>query len=126
MGIFPYMVPCSLLVALRRMFPQNPALRALVSNCAWADRNSSTPRSCGVREKTLGGVDKLDFCMSAHSEVVRQIPGASVPGITAECYRRVSIHKHLTLQVWKDLKEVGWTKGLRTAKVARAEGQHFD
>jgi hypothetical protein len=38
----------------------------------------------------------------------------------------MSIHEHLPVQVRKHLNEVGWTKGLRTAKVARAEGQHFD
>ena len=121
------MVPCSLPATSRRTFPpEPPAPPALVPTGAWADRNSSTSRSCGVREKTLGGVDELDFYMSAHSEVVRRIPGASVPGITAECYHRMSIHNHLPLQVRKDLQEVGWTKGLRTAKVARSEGQHFD
>jgi len=28
--------------------------------------------------------------------------------------------------VRKDLKEIGWTKGRELAKLARAEGQHFD
>ncbi|HEX4920130.1 MAG TPA: hypothetical protein VFV92_05260, partial [Candidatus Bathyarchaeia archaeon] len=35
-------------------------------------------------------------------------------------------HEHLPPQARRDLKEVGWTKGLELAKVARAEGQHFD
>ena len=34
----------------------------------------------------------------------------------------MSIHEHLPPQARKDLKEVGWTKGLELAKVARAEG----
>src|SRR5215469_12923053 len=38
----------------------------------------------------------------------------------------MSIHEHLPPQARRDLKEVGWTKGLELAKVARAEGQHFD
>jgi len=38
----------------------------------------------------------------------------------------MSIHEHLPPQARKDLKQVGWTKGLELAKVARAEGQHFD
>jgi hypothetical protein len=38
----------------------------------------------------------------------------------------MSIHEHLPPQARKDLKEVGWTKGLELAKVARAEGQEFD
>jgi hypothetical protein len=40
--------------------------------------------------------------------------------------RAGSIHERLPPQARKDLKEVGWTKGLELAKVARAEGQHFD
>jgi hypothetical protein len=38
----------------------------------------------------------------------------------------MSIHEHLPLQARKDLKEVGWTKRLELAKVARVEGQEFD
>jgi len=38
----------------------------------------------------------------------------------------MSTHEHLPQQERRDLKEVGWTKGLELAKVARAEGQHFD
>lgn len=38
----------------------------------------------------------------------------------------MSIHEHLPPQAWKDLKEVGWTKGLELAKVARRDGQRFD
>ena len=38
----------------------------------------------------------------------------------------MSIHEHLPAQARRDLKEVGWTKGLELAKVARRGGQHFD
>ncbi len=38
----------------------------------------------------------------------------------------MSIHEHLPPEARKGLKEVGWTKGLELAKVARAEGQEFD
>jgi len=38
----------------------------------------------------------------------------------------MSIHEHLPPQARKELKEVGWTKGLELAKVARRDGQHFD
>src|SRR6202011_6279429 len=41
------------------------------------------------------------------------------------CYP-MSIHEHLPPQARKDLKEVGWTKGLELAKVARRDGQEFD
>src|SRR5438270_9323180 len=43
-----------------------------------------------------------------------------------DAYYLMSIHEHLPPQARKDLKEVGWTKGLELAKVARAEGQEFD
>jgi hypothetical protein len=38
----------------------------------------------------------------------------------------MSIHEHLSPQARKELKEVGWTKGLELAKVARRDGQEFD
>jgi hypothetical protein len=38
----------------------------------------------------------------------------------------MSIHEHLPPQVRKELKEVGWRKGLELAKVARRDGQKFD
>jgi hypothetical protein len=38
----------------------------------------------------------------------------------------MSIHEHLPPRARKELKEVGWTKGLELAKVARRDGQEFD
>ena len=38
----------------------------------------------------------------------------------------MSIHEHLPPQARRELKEVGWTKGLELAKVARRDGQGFD
>ena len=38
----------------------------------------------------------------------------------------MSIHEHLPPQARKELKEVGWTKGLELAKMARRDGQEFD
>ena len=37
-----------------------------------------------------------------------------------------SIHEHLPPQARRELKSVGWTKGLELAKVARRDGQEFD
>src|SRR6266571_5792381 len=48
------------------------------------------------------------------------------PESRRKAYYLMSIHEHLPPQARKDLKEVGWTKGLELAKLARAEGQHFD
>src|SRR6059036_476462 len=38
----------------------------------------------------------------------------------------MSIHEHLPPQVRRELKEVGWTKGVELAKLARRDGQGFD
>jgi hypothetical protein len=48
------------------------------------------------------------------------------PESRRKAYYLMSIHEHLPPQARKDLKEVGWTKGLELAKVARAWGQQFD
>src|ERR1019366_7877257 len=48
------------------------------------------------------------------------------PESRRKAYYLMSIHEHLPRQARKDLKEVGWTKGLELAKVARRDGQHFD
>jgi len=48
------------------------------------------------------------------------------PESRRKAYYLMSIHEHLPPQARKDLKEVGWTKGLELAKVARAAGQQFD
>jgi len=38
----------------------------------------------------------------------------------------MSIHEHLPPQARKQLKEVGWTKGIELAKLARRDRQNFD
>jgi hypothetical protein len=43
-----------------------------------------------------------------------------------KAYYLMSIHEHLPPQARKELKEVGWTKGLELAKLARRDGQGFD
>jgi hypothetical protein len=48
------------------------------------------------------------------------------PDSRRKAYYLMSIHEHLPPQARKDLKEVGWTKGLELAKLARRDGQHFD
>jgi len=48
------------------------------------------------------------------------------PESRRKAYYLMSIHEHLPPQARRDLKDVGWTKGLELAKVARAEGQRFD
>ena len=48
------------------------------------------------------------------------------PGSRRKAYYLMSIHEHLPPKVRKELTEVGWTKGLELAKVARRDGQGFD
>ena len=48
------------------------------------------------------------------------------PESRRKAYYLMSIHEHLPPQVRKDLKEVGWTKGLELAKLARKQGQRFE
>jgi len=38
----------------------------------------------------------------------------------------MSIHEHLPPQARKQLKEVGWSKGIELAKLARRDRQNFD
>src|SRR5271170_4548698 len=48
------------------------------------------------------------------------------PESRRKAYYLMSIHEHLPPQARKQLKEVGWTKGIELAKLARRDGQHFD
>ena len=48
------------------------------------------------------------------------------PESRRKAYYLMSIHENLPPQARKDLKSVGWTKGLELAKLARAQGQGFD
>src|SRR3974390_775200 len=48
------------------------------------------------------------------------------PESRRKAYYLMSIHEHLPPEAKKDLKQVGWTKGLELAKVARKDGQNFD
>src|SRR5439155_5831373 len=48
------------------------------------------------------------------------------PESRRKAYYLMSIHEHLPPQARRDLKEVGWTKGLELAKLARRDGQGFE
>ena len=48
------------------------------------------------------------------------------PGSRRKAYYLMSIHEHLPPQARKQLKEVGWAKGLELAKLARRDRQNFD
>jgi hypothetical protein len=48
------------------------------------------------------------------------------PESRRKAYYLMSIHEHLPPEAKKELKQVGWTKGLELAKVARRHGKDFD
>jgi hypothetical protein len=48
------------------------------------------------------------------------------PESRRKAFYPMSIHEHLPPQARKELKEVGWTKGVELAKIARRDRQHFD
>ena len=48
------------------------------------------------------------------------------PESRRKAYYLMSIHEQLPPQVRKELKEVGWTKALELAKLARKRGQRFE
>jgi hypothetical protein len=48
------------------------------------------------------------------------------PESRRKAYYLMSIHEHLPPQARQELKQVGWTKGVELAKLARRDGQDFD
>ncbi len=48
------------------------------------------------------------------------------PESRRKAYYLMSIHEYLPPQARKQLKEVGWAKGIELAKLARRDRQHFD
>jgi hypothetical protein len=48
------------------------------------------------------------------------------PESRRKAYYLMSIHEQLPPQVRRELKDVGWTKGLELAKLARSEGKEFN
>jgi len=73
---------------------------------------------CEVRSGQYWGLENLG---SFDDFLERRFPGSR-----RKAYYLMSIHEHLPPQARKQLKEVGWTKGLELAKIARRDGQDFD
>ena len=48
------------------------------------------------------------------------------PESRRKAYYLMSIHEHLPAQARQELKEVGWSKGLELAKLAKRDRQRFD
>jgi hypothetical protein len=73
---------------------------------------------CEVR---AGQYWKLENLKSFDEFLERRFPESR-----RKAYYLMSIHEHLPPQARKEMKEVGWTKGLELAKVARRDRQDFD
>jgi len=73
---------------------------------------------CEVRAGQYWRVEKL---ASFDDFLERRFPESR-----RKAYYLMSIHEHLPPQARKDLREVGWTKGVELAKLARRDVQHFD
>ncbi len=73
---------------------------------------------CEVRAGQYWRVEKL---ASFDDFLERRFPESR-----RKAYYLMSIHEHLPPQARKELKEVGWTKGVELAKLARRDRQDFD
>ena len=73
---------------------------------------------CEVREGQYWRLEKL---RSFDEFLERRFPESR-----RKAYYLMSIHENLPPQARRQLKEVGWTKGLELAKVARRDGQRFN
>ena len=94
---------------------------------AWEQRNETERDTKFVElgrylcEVRAGQYWRLENLKSFDEFLERRFPESR-----RKAYYLMSIHEHLPPQVRKELKEVGWTKGLELAKVARRDGQRFD
>ncbi|MGA8151716.1 MAG: hypothetical protein WB952_12250 [Terriglobales bacterium] len=73
---------------------------------------------CEVRAGQYWRVEKL---ASFDDFLARRFPESR-----RKAYYLMSIHEHLPPQARKELKKVGWTKGVELAKLARRDRQDFD
>src|SRR3974377_946355 len=73
---------------------------------------------CEVREGQYWRLEKLK---SFDEFLERRFPESR-----RKAYYLMSIHENLPPQARRELKEIGWTKGLDLAKVARKDAQRFD
>src|SRR5215831_17029208 len=55
-----------------------------------------------------------------------EFPARRFPESRRKAYYLMSIHENLPPQAKRQLKEIGWTKGLDLAKVARRNGHKFN
>jgi hypothetical protein len=94
---------------------------------AWEQRNETERDTRFVElgrylcEVRAGQYWRLENLKSFDEFLERRFPESR-----RKAYYLMSIHEHLPPQARRELKQVGWTKGLELAKVARRDGQRFD
>jgi hypothetical protein len=94
---------------------------------AWEQRNEAERDTRFVElgrylcEVRAGQYWRLENLRSFDEFLERRFPESR-----RKAYYLMSIHEHLPPQARKDLTQVGWTKGLELAKLARRDGQRFD
>src|SRR5439155_12057338 len=123
----------SLLTRNRPMLPKLNEKRAhfvltkIDEILAWEKRNEAEKDTrfvdlgrylCEVRAGQYWRVEKL---RSFDEFLERRFPESR-----RKAYYLMSIHEHLPPQARRELKEVGWTKGLEPAKAARRGGQGIE
>jgi hypothetical protein len=96
--------------------------------CAWEQRKEMEKDTRFVElgrylcEVRAGQYWRLENLKSFDEFLKRRFPESR-----RKAYYLMSIHEHLPAQVRRELKQVGWTKGLELAKLARQKnGQEFD
>src|SRR2546425_2469768 len=94
---------------------------------AWEQRKEAEKDTCFVElgrylcEMRAGQYWRLENLKSFDEFLERRFPESR-----RKAYYLMSIHEHLPPQVKRELKQVGWTKGLELAKLARRDGQKFE
>ena len=94
---------------------------------AWEQRNETDRDTKFVElgrylcEVRAGQYWRLENLKSFDEFLERRFPESR-----RKAYYLMSIHEHLPPQARRELKQVGWTKGLELAKLARRDGQGFD
>ena len=94
--------------------------QAAISHCIQMPLSFALNRA-SICEVRAGQYWRLEKLKSFDEFLARRFPESR-----RKAYYLMSIDEHLPPQARKELKEVGWTKGLELAKVARRDGQEFD
>ena len=76
---------------------------------------------CYLCEVRAGQYWRVEGLKSFDEFLARRFPDSR-----RKAYYLMSIHEHLPPQARKELRSVGWAKGIELAKLARRDGQNFD